>query len=64
MFRPNMRLIDRYGTRGGDWYLAPNDRAGIKRALADLAEIRAESPSADWRLQTRGTETTWHNWED
>ncbi len=61
MSTPNLRLWSRsLRMAGGSWY-ARDDR-DVERAFKLLREYQEQEPSGDWILQTRGTESDWHEY--
>ena len=46
---------------GGEFASPPWTLAAVKRTLAAL---RAEEPAAGWRLETRGSASDWHIWQE
>jgi len=58
-----VRLVDGSGYVGGEWFVEPGNEAKMARIRRDFEEARAEEPDAGWRLQTRGTEAGWHDWD-
>lgn len=64
MLNPNVRLMNALHEDGGEFYVAPGDAKALAYVKAMLAECREAEPRAGWYLETRGTETTWHRWND
>ena len=49
---------------GGEWVVKPGDAKTISHVKQTLAEVQAEEPRLGWQLETRGTNSTWHEWKD
>jgi hypothetical protein len=49
---------------GGEFMVAPGDTKRISQVRQTLAEIQAEEPTLGWQLETRGTDSNWHEWKD
>ena len=60
----NVKLIDRYGTDGGRWFIDPADRPMIVFINRELRAYQRLEPSADWHLETCGSISAFHRVED
>lgn len=58
-----VRLIDKTGYKGGEWFVDPDDSKLLAKIHTDASKARAEEPDMDWHLETRGTHKGWHRWE-
>jgi hypothetical protein len=62
---PNVRI---YSTKRKEmyaqYYVKPGDKAGLARVQRDLKVAQSEEPNSGWRLETRGDESTWHEWNE
>jgi hypothetical protein len=59
----NVKFVSDLDPRGIETRVDPTDDKGRARVLRELAEYRAEEPSANWRLETRGEQCPfWRPW--
>lgn len=61
----NVRIVDGDGNVDSSWYVSPGASDAIvnKRCWEVLRDYRAAEPEAGWHLETRGTVSSWHDWE-
>lgn len=69
MRQTNARIVRRVRTAqgviikteiGGEYFSPPFTEAYLRK---ELAGYQAEEPNAGWALETRGTESNWHEWK-
>ena len=62
MNEPNVRFASHVRREFHSTYCDPSDAAKKEKLKKDLAEYRELEPNAEWHLETRGTQTEWHDW--
>lgn len=60
----NIRITNNAGEDGGQWEVRFDDDRKCAYVLKVCAEMAAVEPTAGWRVETRGTETIQHRYNE
>ncbi len=58
-----VKLTNRFGEKGGEWFVDPNewpDSPKARNIIKTYLECAEGEPNRDWHLEFRGTQTGWH----
>ena len=60
----NVRIINRWREDGGRWTVGLTDDKKMRYIARLLRELQEAEPTADWRGETRGDESDWHEFDE
>lgn len=59
-----LRIVNDWNENGGEWFCEPGNKERIEYVKRELKIMQGLEPHRNWKLQCRGTQAGWHDWQD